>query len=185
VLGELSKEKKEPSSLHQSVMDSTQFETFSKYLLDQLKSIQNKLEDLNNQMRITNSLGQRRSGLEIPKVGMVRCVSEQPTEFFVDSQEEPPKEKSYGLSYNLKVVNFSELSNLLYDPVNRSTGMSPLEVVHCPKPRKPLDIFPMSLHARVSKSTNTVARHGHDLHDETCKQIRASHAQYKIEVDLC
>jgi hypothetical protein len=32
--------------------------------------------------------------------------------------------------------------------VNRSIGMSPVEIVHCYKPRKPLDLLPMSPHAR-------------------------------------
>jgi hypothetical protein len=74
----------------QAVIDSTQFETFSKYLLDQLKSIQNQLEDLKDQIRTTNNWcesqrGQQDSGLEIPSVCMIRCMSEQHKENSVDS----------------------------------------------------------------------------------------------------
>ena len=36
--------------------------------------------------------------------------------------------------------------------------MSLFEVAHGYKPRKPLDILPMSVHARVSKSAESFAR---------------------------
>ena len=42
--------------------------------------------------------------------------------------------------------------------INRSIGTSPFEVVHGYKPRKPLDLLPMSLHAKVSESTESFAR---------------------------
>jgi hypothetical protein len=35
--------------------------------------------------------------------------------------------------------------------------MSPFEVVHGYKPRKPLDVLPMSLHAKVSESAESFA----------------------------
>jgi hypothetical protein len=54
---------------------------------------------------------------EIPRVGMVRRESKKPKEFSMNFQEEPPKEKSFKLSGALKVVNFSDLTNLLYDLV--------------------------------------------------------------------
>ena len=41
--------------------------------------------------------------------------------------------------------------------VNRSTGMSPFEVVHGYKPKNPLDLLHMSIHAKVSKSTESFA----------------------------
>jgi hypothetical protein len=63
--------------------------------------------------------------------------------------------------------------------------VSPFEVVHCYKPRRPLDIFLMSPHARASESANAVAQHVHDLQNEINKQTQATNAQYKIEVDLC
>lgn len=67
-------------------------------------------------------------------------------------------------------------NGLKVDPVNRSIGVSQFEVVHCYKRRIPLYIFLMSLYARVSKSANAFARHGHDLHKETSKHIQATHA---------
>jgi hypothetical protein len=67
-------------------------------------------------------------------------------------------------------------NGLKVDPVNRSIVVSAFEVVHCYKPGLPLYIFLMSLHARVSKSANAFAQHGHDLHKETNKHIQATHA---------
>ncbi|KAF5470834.1 hypothetical protein F2P56_011322 [Juglans regia] len=47
--------------------------------------------------------------------------------------------------------------------VNRSIGMSAFEVVHGYKPRKPLDLIPMSPHAHVSVSAEAFVQHLHDL----------------------
>ena len=55
--------------------------------------------------------------------------------------------------------------------------------MHGYTPRKPLDLFPMSPHVRISKSTEAFARHIHDLHNEIHKKIQASNSQYKIHVD--
>ena len=41
--------------------------------------------------------------------------------------------------------------------VNRSTGKSPFEIVHGYKPRKPLDLIPLSIHARISESAESFA----------------------------
>ena len=62
--------------------------------------------------------------------------------------------------------------------------MSLFEVVHGYKPKKPLDLFPMSIHARVSESAESFACRIQDLHIEIAKQIQASNAQYKLQVDL-
>jgi hypothetical protein len=62
--------------------------------------------------------------------------------------------------------------------------MSPFEIVHGYKPRKPLDLLPMSLHARVSKSAESFVRRIQDLHIKITKQIQASNAQYKLQADL-
>jgi hypothetical protein len=53
--------------------------------------------------------------------------------------------------------------------VNRSIGMSPFEVVHGYKPRRPLDLLPMSPHARVFESAVEFASRMHDLHQEIIK----------------
>ena len=63
-------------------------------------------------------------------------------------------------------------------------GLSPFEVVHGYKPKKPLDIFPMSLHAKMSKSIEYFARRIQDWHVEITKQIQASNTQYKLRADL-
>jgi len=68
--------------------------------------------------------------------------------------------------------------------INRSIGTSSFEVVHGYKPRKPLDLLPMSLHARVSELVKSFARRIQDLHIEITKQIQASNAQYKLQADL-
>jgi len=57
--------------------------------------------------------------------------------------------------------------------INRSIGMSHFKVVHGYKPRKPLDLLPMSIHARVSKSVESFACRIQDLHIEITKQIQA------------
>jgi len=68
--------------------------------------------------------------------------------------------------------------------INKSIDMSPFEVVHGYKPRKPLDLLHMSFHARVSESAESFARRIQDLHIEITKQIETSNAQYKLQADL-
>jgi hypothetical protein len=63
-------------------------------------------------------------------------------------------------------------------------GMSPFEVVHGYKPRKPLDLIPMSPHASVSMSAEAFAQHLHNLHIEINKQLEVSNASYKLRADL-
>jgi hypothetical protein len=62
--------------------------------------------------------------------------------------------------------------------------MSPFEVVHGYKPRKPLDLLSMSIHARVSESVEFFACRIQDLHIEITKHIQASNVQYKLQADL-
>jgi hypothetical protein len=62
--------------------------------------------------------------------------------------------------------------------------MGPFEVVHGYEPIKPLDLLHISLHARVSESTESFARRVEDLHVEIIKQIQTSNAPYKLQVDL-
>ena len=68
--------------------------------------------------------------------------------------------------------------------INRSIGMNPLEVVHGYKPRKPLNLLPISLHARVSESAKSFACRIQDLRIEITKQIQATKAQYKLQANL-
>ena len=68
--------------------------------------------------------------------------------------------------------------------VNRSISISPFEVVHGYKPRKPLYLLPISLHTTVSELTESFARKIQDLHVEITKQIQVSNVQYKLRADL-
>ena len=61
--------------------------------------------------------------------------------------------------------------------------MSPFEVVHECKARKPLDLLPMSPYIRMSESAKSFARHVQDLHKEISNRIHESNAHYKIQVD--
>lgn len=58
--------------------------------------------------------------------------------------------------------------------------MSPFEVVHGYKARKPLDLLPMSPYIWMSELADSFARHVQDLHKEISKRIHESNAHYKI-----
>jgi hypothetical protein len=58
--------------------------------------------------------------------------------------------------------------------------MSLFEIIHGYKPRKPLHLFLMSLHARVSESVESFTHKIQDLHVEITKQLQASNAHYKM-----
>ena len=62
--------------------------------------------------------------------------------------------------------------------------MRTFEVVYDYKPRKPLNLLSMPLHARMSESAETFARRIQNLHVEITKQIQVSNAQYKLQADL-
>lgn len=62
--------------------------------------------------------------------------------------------------------------------------MSPFEIVHGYKPRRPLDLLPMSPHARVSKFAVESTSHLLELYIEINKKILVSNIKYKIQVDL-
>lgn len=59
--------------------------------------------------------------------------------------------------------------------------MSPFEVDHVYKLRKPLLMSP---HGRIFESTEAFAQHVQDLHNETSKEIQTSNAHYKLQADL-
>ena len=46
--------------------------------------------------------------------------------------------------------------------VNMSIGISPFEVVHDYKPKKPMDLTPMTQHPRVSKFASAFTSHVYD-----------------------
>ena len=67
--------------------------------------------------------------------------------------------------------------------VNRSIGMSPFEVVHGYQPRKPIDLIPLPMYARISKSMESFAQHVKSLYKEISKKINISNKIYKQNVD--
>jgi len=67
---------------------------------------------------------------------------------------------------------------------NRSISISPVEAVHDYKPRKPINLIPMTQHPRVYKSASAFASYIHDLHKKISKKIQESNAQYKSYADL-
>ena len=64
--------------------------------------------------------------------------------------------------------------------VNRTIGMSPFEVVHGYKARKPLDLLPMSPQVRMSESIEAFTQHVHNLHKEISNRIHMSNTRYKV-----
>ncbi|CAL2237612.1 unnamed protein product [Prunus armeniaca] len=68
--------------------------------------------------------------------------------------------------------------------VNRTTGMSPFEVVYGHKLRAPIDLMPMSASHRSSASANEFACHIHDLHAEIIQRINKSNATCKRDADV-
>ena len=66
--------------------------------------------------------------------------------------------------------------------VNRSTGISPFEVVTGYRPRKPIDLH-MSIGDRPSASAESFAQHLHELREHIKRQIAISNDNYKHVID--
>ena len=69
------------------------------------------------------------------------------------------------------------------DLVNKSTGLNPFEIVTGRRPKKPVDLVPMSIHARVSESVESFAKHIRSLHDSIHQRLEVNNEQYKCMVD--
>jgi len=63
--------------------------------------------------------------------------------------------------------------------VNMSAGSSPFEVVTEYRPRKPIDLLPMSIGDRSSASADSFAQHLHELHEHIRRQIAISNENCK------
>ena len=61
--------------------------------------------------------------------------------------------------------------------------MSPFEVVHGYKPRKPTDLIPLPQHARVSITAESFAQHIKELHENIRNYINKSNEIYKRQRD--
>jgi len=55
--------------------------------------------------------------------------------------------------------------------VNRTTSMSPFEIVTCYRPRAPIDLIPMSASHCRSESASSFALHIHSLHQKIRHRI--------------
>jgi len=62
-----------------------------------------------------------------------------------------------------------------------SIGMSPFEVLHGYKLRKPIDLILVTHHPRISESASAFISYVHDLHEEINKKIQVT---YIINPDL-
>ena len=68
--------------------------------------------------------------------------------------------------------------------VNRSTGMSPHEIVYGHKPRAPIDLIPMSPLQRASESAELFSCRMSELHKSISHQITMSNKKYKASADI-
>jgi len=69
--------------------------------------------------------------------------------------------------------------------VNRTTGLSPFEIVNGFKPRQPVDLILMAHHhSRVSDSASAFASHIRALHEDIREKIMKSNTDYKVSADL-
>ena len=68
--------------------------------------------------------------------------------------------------------------------VNRSTGLSPHEIMYGHKPRAPIDLIPMSPLQRASESAESFACRMSDLHKFISNQITMSNAKYKALANI-
>ena len=62
--------------------------------------------------------------------------------------------------------------------------MSPFEVVHDYKPKKCIDLLPMTQHLRVYEPVSTFASHIHDLYKQISKKIQESNLHYNSHAHL-
>ena len=69
--------------------------------------------------------------------------------------------------------------------VNRTTGLSPFEIITRFKPRQSVDLILMAHHhSRVSNSASTFASHIRALYEEIREKIMKNNANYKASADL-
>jgi hypothetical protein len=63
--------------------------------------------------------------------------------------------------------------------VNRSTGLSPFEIVLGRRPQVPLDVTPLPLHSPSSQGANEFAQHVQGIHAEVHRRLIVSAEKYK------
>ena len=91
------------------------------------------------------------------------------------------------LEKNLKTWDLIlPMSEFVYNgSVNRTTGLSPFEIVNGFKPRQPVDLILMAHHhSRVSDSTSAFTSHIRVLHEKIKETIMKKNTDYKASTDL-
>ncbi|XP_038974994.1 uncharacterized protein K02A2.6-like [Phoenix dactylifera] len=68
--------------------------------------------------------------------------------------------------------------------VNRTTGLSPFEIVLGLKPRRPIDLVPLSINTRTSEGGEDFTRHIQDIHAEVRRCLVTNTEIYKQQADL-
>ena len=69
--------------------------------------------------------------------------------------------------------------------IDRTTGLSPFEIVTSFKPKQPIDLVPMARHnSRVSDSVSVFASHIRALHEKIRGKIMKNNSDYKASADL-
>jgi hypothetical protein len=68
--------------------------------------------------------------------------------------------------------------------VNRSTGLSPFEIVTGKRPQVPLDLTPLSLHSPSSQEADEFSHHIQNIHAEVRRRLVVSAKKYKENADL-
>ena len=63
--------------------------------------------------------------------------------------------------------------------INKTIGMSPLEVVYGHHPRKSIDLISIPLHTRTSEIVESFEQHVRNLYKEIVKKISVSNQIYK------
>lgn len=67
--------------------------------------------------------------------------------------------------------------------VNRSTGLSPFEIVTGARPKLPIDLSPLPIASRICEGAEDFVKHMHDIHSEVRKRLVITSENYKRQAD--
>jgi hypothetical protein len=68
--------------------------------------------------------------------------------------------------------------------INRSTGLSPFEIVTGRRPKVPLDLVSLPCHSRISEGADDFFQHIQSIHAEVRRRLALSAEKYKQQADL-